>query len=423
MRGFLKLLLGCLAALLIAVAFLHRDRTVHAFSIPSILRDKAMTADEALIKQDMELMLTSSAATHRLVYDGSKVMTGRLEEENSGSIIFFQQFGQNGSLRVQLPRSRVVRIENLQEAPPEISLRDIRFHMEFPDKQFYKKPPYTLVTDESFFAVEYIVDELRVLYTQITQEFAPLIVSSERVADIQLLIFSNSKEYEDFRTRDAPRLKGCSGFYSHRAKRMTVYHQRDADWVKDGNRQIDAIEKEYMGKVKSTREWEQLRQWKSSAQGELLGQASKATQRVIRHEGSHQLFFELGIQNSLQMRRGWVTEGLATYCETAHVGWFNESRMEELKPALMNGGLIPFRTILAAPYYDNSLAYAEAWALIHMLMQPEYRSDFFTYLDWLRKHPYGLTSDPVQEICQFLSLSSEELEELWKAYMDKLVRR
>jgi hypothetical protein len=382
-----------------------------------------LTAEERSIQQRLEDMLAFGEATHRLVYDGSKTMTGRLVEEHPDYIVFAQRFGDSGTMSVPLQRSRIVRIETCVEEHPLISRRDIRFYMEFPDKQFYKRPPYTLITEESFFAVEHIVKQLQGLYGQITEQFSPLIASSGRRDDIQLLIFSSTGEYEAYRNRYAPGLKGSSGFYSHGMDRMVVYHQRDSDWVKDGRKQIAAIEKKYEGKLRSDLARESFNQWKINARGELLGEANQITQAVIRHEGAHQLLFTLGVQNPFQTGRDWVTEGLATYCETTKPGRLNLSRVEELKTARAGRRLIPLRTLMTASCNGNSLAYAEAWALTHMLMQPEYRSGFFAYLDWLRKHPSSFGANSVKELCSFIALCPDELETERTTYIDGLIKR
>jgi hypothetical protein len=380
-----------------------------------------MSAEEMAVKQQLEKMLTSGESTHRLVYDGVKTMTGRLVEEHPDHIVFAQKYGDSGEMSVQLPLNRIVRIESFAAEHPAISRRDIRFYMEFPDKQFYKSPPYTIITEESFFAVEHIVQQLQDLYTQITEEFGSLIAASCRRDDVQLLIFSDVDAYPAYRDRYAPELKSSSGFYSHGMDRMVVYHQRDADWVKDGKKQIAAVEKKYEGKLRTEQARQSFSQWKNSARSQLLAQADRATQSVIRHEGAHQLLFTLGVQNPAQNGRGWVAEGLATFCETEKPGRINAERVDQLKSTLADGKLIPLRALMAAPRCESLPAYAEAWSLTHMLMQPEYRSGFMAYLNWLRNHPFTFGSDPVQELCQFISLQPDELESRWGTYLTKLV--
>lgn len=382
-----------------------------------------MTDAERAVKQQLENLLTSGESTHRLVYDGVKTIFGRLVEEYPDHIVFAQKYGESGEMSIQLPRSRIVLLEACSASQPVISRRDILFYMEFPGKQFYKSPPYTVMTDESFFAVEHIIKQLQDLYGQITEQFSSLIASSGRRDDVQLLISSSTREYEAYRNRYAPGLKGSSGFYSHGNDRMTVYHQRDADWVKNGKKQIAAVEKQYEGESRSDLARESFNQWKINAKGELLGEANKVTQTVIRHEGAHQLLFTLGVQNSFQTGRDWVTEGLATYCETTKPGRLNASRIEELKTARAGGLLIPLRTLMTASCNGNSLAYAEAWSLTHMLMQPEYRSGFFSYLEWIRNNPVTPVSNSIQELCRFVSLDPDEFESRWMVYINQLVLR
>ena len=382
--------------------------------------DTEMTAEEQAVKQKLEALLLSRSPTHRLVYDGGKTLTGRLMEEHSDYVVFAEKYGESGAMSIRLPRSRIVSLETCPVQQPVVSRRDVRFYMEFPAKHFYKSPPYTIISEESFFAVEHIVKQLQDIYDQITETFNPLITVSGRRDDMQLLIISNADEYFEYRNRYAGELKSGFGFYNSGMDRMVVYHQRDADWVKDGQQKIAAVEKQYEGKLPSAQARESLSQWKSDAQSRLLAQANEATQEVIRHEGAHQLFFSLGVQNPAQNGRGWIAEGLATFCETGKIGQNNSGRIAELKPALADGKLIPLRELMALPRCETLPVYAEAWSLTRMLMQPEYRSGFFAYLDWLRRNPAVPVGDSVAELCRFLSLQSGEFESRWMAYINQL---
>ena len=380
-----------------------------------------MTAAELAVKQKLEALLRSGAPTHRLVYDSGKTLTGRLVEEHPDYIVFAEKYGASGAMSIKLPRNRIVSLEPCALQQPVISRRDVRFYMEFPAKHFSKSPPYTIISEESFFAVEHIVKQQQELYAQFGEWFSPLIMASERKDDVQLLIISNADEYSEYRNRYAAELKNGSGFYNSGIDRMVVYHQRDADWVKDGQQQIAAVEKQYAGKLQTEQARQSFEQWRIDTQGQLLAQANDATQSVLRHEGAHQLFFSLGIQNPLQNGRSWVTEGLATCCETEKIGQINPGRIAELKPALADGKLIPLRELMTLPRCESLLAYAEAWSLTCMLMQPEYRSGFFAFLDWLRRNPATPVGDPVQELCRFLSsLPSRDFESSWMAYINQL---
>ena len=402
-------------------------RFVQTFTPPvprqAVIPDTELTAAEQAVKQKLEALLLSRAPTHRLVYDGGKTLTGRLVEEHPDYIVFAEKYGESGEMSINLPCDRIVRLETCPVQQPVVSRRDVRFYMEIPGKHFYKSPPYTILTEESFFAIEHIVKQQQELYAQFLEWFRPLITVSGRRDDVQLLIISNAGEYSEYRNRYAGELKGGSGFYNFGMDRMVVYHQRDADWVKEGQQQIAAVEKQYQGKLHTEQARQSFDQWKSNARGRLLAQASEATQSVIRHEGAHQLLYALGVQNPMQNGRNWLTEGLATFCETGKAGQINPGRIEELKPALAGGRLIPLNELTALPRCESLLAYAEAWSLTYMLMQPEYRSGFFAYLDEVRRHPAAFAVDPVQELCRFIPLSPAELELRWRARLAELVSR
>lgn len=387
------------------------------------LADTELTVAEQGVKQKLEALLLSRVPTHRLVYDGGKILAGRLVEEHPDYIVFAEKYGESGEMSVKLPRNRIVRLEACPVQQPDISRRDVRFYMEFPDKHFYKSPPYTILTEESFFAIEHIVKQLQNLDAQITKQFGPLIATSRPRNDVQLLIFAKLSEYSIYLDQYAPELKSSFGFYSYAIDRMVVCRQSDADWVKDSKMKIDEIEKQYGVQLHTARERERLNEWKSDAQGKLQARVNEFMQSSIRHEGAHQLFFTLDIQRSAQSGRDWITEGLATFCETEKIGQGNPNRIAELKLALSSGGLIPLSELMALPRCTNSLAYSEAWSITHMLMQPEYRSGFMAYLDWLRNHPAASGVDPVQELCRFITLQPAEFESRWRAHLTELVSR
>jgi len=380
---------------------------------------KAWTERELAVQKSLERLMEQRVPTHRLIYDSVKTLTGTLLEDHPGYIVFSQQYGDSGQMSIQLARSRIVRIEECLPGRTEISHRDVRFHMQFPQKNFYKSPPYTIISEESFFAVEDIVKQLQALYVQITETFKPLITSGARKADIQLLVLSNADEYAAYRARYAFDLEGSSGFYSHSMDQMVVYHQRGSSWVQDGKGRIASLERQYQDTLRTEQARRELVRWKNTEQRKLLAEAHRATHSTIRHEGAHQLLFTLGIQNAEQIGRAWVTEGLAVYCETERAGQLNLRRRGELIEALAADRVIPLRRLMSERRFNTSLEYAEAWALMHLLMQTEYRNGFFDYLDWLRRNP-GPAKNCVEELTRFLPVSFPELEEKWMACLRRL---
>lgn len=378
------------------------------------------TDEDRTVQAVLNKAMADARPVQRLIYDRAKIMDGRVVEDHPGYIVFAETFGQNGEMSVTLPRERIVRIEPLNTPAPEVTLRDVRFFREFPDKQFYKKPPYTLLTEESFFAVEQIVKQQQELYTQFVGWLGTLITAADRREDIQLLIFSDADEYAAYVRQRAPDIEGSVGFYNVAHDQLVVLHQRDANWAAEGRRKIAEIEKQQRGRLKTERDRQRFAQWKQENEGRLQTQAVESTHRAIRHEGVHQLAFTLGIQSPFQRGRGWVSEGLATFFETGKPGGANDSRLDELKSSLTGGQLVPLRLLLAMERCESARDYAEAWSLTCLLMQPEYRTGFFNYLDELRRHPAPFSGDPAEELCRFLSFGPEELESRWRAFISTL---
>jgi len=374
------------------------------------------TDEDRVVQKHLEQMLTEREPPMRMVFDRVKVMDVRVLEERPDAVVFSEQLGDNGEVSMAISRDRIVRLEKRYVQIPEITLRDVRFYWEFPDKQFYKRPPYTIITDEPFLAVNRIVEEQQKLYGQFFEWMRPLITEENCRDDMQLLIFSNFGEYELYRIRTSDVQSGANGFYNIHRGRLVVSHQRDADWVKAGREKIDGIAEKEQEKEQTDRGRHLLARWKKRARDRLNAQASVATENILRHEGAHQLTYTLGVQNRLQDGRGWVSEGLATFFETGTPGGVNPGREGELRAALEGGSLIPLRELLEAECCETTLQYAQAWSLTCMLMQPRYQSGFFTYLDRIRKYP-ELPADLVKELCGFLPLTPGELEIFWKMFI------
>lgn len=383
----------------------------------------ALTPAELETKAVLETMLASREPAYRLTRKDSRPLDGDVVEEYPDYIVFCQKYGDSAEIKMRVAREQIASLEKLPRTEaPEITDRDVRFHLEFPDLFFFKANPYTVVSQESYFAIQRMVQEQQRLYAEFTGWFGSLINTATNSSDIQLLVFSDKERFDSYLAVRAPQFKGYSGLYTQRENRLITYHQRDSEWVEEGTKKIDEVAAQYREIKLSSRGEAQLRQWQLTEKDKLRGAAQQATDRTLRHEGSHQLFFCLGVQDSRQRGRLWVTEGLATFCETDKIGRINQERLLTLKEAVDQNRLISLRELLTITEMPDAQKYAEAWSFTHMLMQPDYQSQFFDYLRWLRDHSTQPSTDPAGELTSFLKVDFVQLENQWKAYVAGITR-
>jgi hypothetical protein len=391
--------------------------------VPDAVKTAEPTAEERAVKAELEEMLLSREPAYRLTRAGSGPLEGNILEESADHVVFSQKYGDSAELKLNIPRAEIASLEKLPlPERTDISACDVRFYREFPQLFFFKARPYTVMSQESYFAIQRMIQEQQRLYSELTGFFGGLIGTSTNLSDIQILVFSDKDLYDRYVAVRAPEFKGYSGLYTPRENRLITYHQRDSQWVEEGSKKIDEMAKQYREKKLDSRNEANLRQWQVIEKNKLRGAAQQATDRTMRHEGAHQLFFCLGIQNPRQQGRLWVTEGLATFCEPDKIGRLNPERIQSLKEAAAQNRLVSLGGLLSAAEMPDTQKYAEAWSFTHFLMQPEYRPRFFDYLRWLRDHPNGPVKDPAGELTVFLKTDVVQLEIAWKAYVTKILQ-
>ena len=126
-----------------------------------------------------------------------------------------------------------------------------------------------------------------------------------------------------------------------------------------------------------------------SLRSDLTFEAKAMNERLIRHEGAHQLFHAYGIHSRYGIEPTWLTEGLAEYCEPGEIGRYHFALADRITRAREKGQFLPLKTLLthrdpsgffALGESNVEVAYAESWALVYMLMQDDTRARFFNYL-------------------------------------------
>lgn len=165
--------------------------------------------------------------------------------------------------------------------------------------------------------------------------------------------------------------------------------------------------------------------------------AERANSITLFHEGTHQLCFECGLLKRLADIPLCISEGLATYGETRRpdgktpIGARNQERIAVLRgrfdranklrePLLSVKDLIETDDLLDGQATEQ-LAYAQSWALIHMLMQTdEDQVKLRAYLDAIRQRTEA--SQRVADVEAHLGKIDELDARLGKA-IAKLVKR
>jgi len=392
-----------------------------------------MTDEERATKRLLEEELQQEAPAYKLIFDDDRIMTGSLLAETPEAVEFSESYAGNGSISLWINRSRIQSLVRLTNGIPDVSYRDVRFKMDHPAMSFYRRPPYTILTDESFFQVEKTVRVLQHLFQQLVETFEPLIRRPDREDGIQVLFFSQESAYKEYQQRYAPHMPDSSGFYSPRIDRLIVYNQSASDRIHKLQEKVEDEYNRHRPDISSPEGLAHLNEWRSQSSRRIAQYAEEQTLASIRHEGAHQLFFTLGVHSSNRMENEWLVEGLATYCEPPEIGGFDSSRATVLKTALDEGTLIQLEELVNmrsaeglmvfGTYERVALSYCESWALARMLMQDEYRPAFFDYIRYIRE------TDNLSEInketqfgvlCRFLGLKPEVLWERWLSYVYQL---
>lgn len=408
----------------------------YASPIERVVEDKPeaeMTEREIAVKRALEERIREARPHHKLIMKNGKHMIGRLVEENGTHVTFEESYGDSGSLTVKVKRDRIEKMEELAVELPPITYEDISFNLEFPAMRMYKEPPYTILTDETFFHVQRSVRILQRLHSQFVERFQPLITRPRDGRSIQLVFFSDERFYRKYRKKYAEHMEGTVGFYSPWLDRFILFNEKRSDRMKGITAALNRRAEERGAAAGSEEEAARAQAWSRSAARQLESAAEARTFTTLRHEGSHQLFFTYGVHSPCRIENEWLVEGLAVYCEVKNMGARQATRGKLLKKKVTAGTLIPvgdlvnYRSAIGFLGMEDpdriELAYSEAWALVRFLLEEERRESFFEYVRYIRD-PANLDAilkEPrIDILCRYLKLRPDQLEQRWFEYIKRL---
>ncbi len=394
--------------------------------------DPRLTPAERTAWKQLEQRMLAATPSHALWLTNGLGLLGWFKGETNGLVHWEAPFGADSRWLMQFERGALSHAQVVEQKPPPLNYCDVSFQLEFPELRLIRRPPYALLTDEPALSAERYLGLLQELHTNFVAHFGALTGGLGLPDHVQVLLFTDEDAFCAYRKKVASRRNDSMGFYQITQQRLTVFDQRYTAG---------------MDEILSRLAWQgekaevQARTEEAAAQQRLffLFQACSAmrlaeagNQRILRHEGAHQLLHASGILAE-GATPGWLAEGLAQWYETRVPGAVSFELTGRLKASLEAGRLLPLAELMNYQprknrgFYEGErkqeLAYAEAWGLVRLLMRPARQEKFFNYLKHLRRLEAAADirrTPPLDLLCRFLALTPADLETLWKTSIERL---
>ncbi len=278
------------------------------------------TAEEYAVRDELQQMAEVERPTHLLTLNDGVELQGRVVAQGPDFVEFVQDYGESGGLAVRFSAQRVASLGPIDWPPVRVSYRDIAYRREFPGLNFYKRPPFTIVTDERYFQVEGAVRELQRLHAQFLPLFADLSRQPTAPDSIQVLFFSSESDYQHYQRKHARHFENSAGFYSPSLDRLVLFNQQGARQVQEMRSQLRDMSDELLADAERFGGESRVRDWSDRSAREIESAATIETRRTLRHEGAHQLLYTYGVHSRHRGENEWLIEGLATFFEERRPG-------------------------------------------------------------------------------------------------------
>lgn len=409
---------------------------------------KATVTPEQLAKTKEQLKQEIAIVNPHVIHlAGGKVLEGTVESEEGAYVTIRQQVGSSGWFSRKVPRQQVVSVETAAQESTEITDEDVLIKTEFPTFRLVKNGPVSFFTDQDSLSIKDLTGMLERLRGQLQHGFGAL-AQQRGPMPAYVIVFSTEAMYRHYIQGMPSHAQNSVGLFLPSLNRLVVfnffgsgvYQAVDAGLQaagRDLQQQREEVSQSPAKGQADTRHYvEQLdaaRQIVGSV-GARVGLAAKAMNfMVIRHEGTHQFFHALGLDERPMGRQLWLLEGLATYAETPSVGdRANEQRLPVIKDLVSRHAHRQLRELIQRDDLFTSgdeaqglAGYAESWSLVYYLMRSGHHDRFLNYLAAilaLPAHERGEAS-PEERLAFFerhLGVSVTELEAQWAAFIRTL---
>lgn len=452
------------------------EQVDHIGSPKEALAKKDILTDEEIIQcwpyeNDIVIRLTNNVVVDAKI---NKV------EEDMLSLLNLIEGG--GRIEQDIERTRIdyllfKPIDNQESKRIEEVLRK-----QFPQMEFYKEANFTIVTDSYITWVREYKKTLREAYTNIYLNFFKLLKDRKPQVQNFIVIFDDYVDFVEYAISDGVPGWAVAGYYSPQARTLYLFNVLGEKFseilfegmVGESGRTIDDIVDRIEGQVDERYhifvegQAKRIKDKFWRAYSYYRGIFREATTETLRHEFTHELLHNWGLQNinlskfeqdntelvekkkeilnakdckkkaelaksliglrseplDMKAANSWLVEGLATYCETDPIGAQNDMWLFIYQEMVREGPIYPLESLMqykmgSFPGVFPKAAlhlYAQSWALVTFLME-KYPEQFMAYQEKMtQKLAEGY--EDVEWLQEALGKDLKTLEQEFIEYMD-----
>ena len=376
---------------------------------------KDVTQEEQYqIKQDLLRQLYSATNAEEVILRDGRKFQGTRISDNGSVVVFRQLFGKSGTIETKINKRDIAQIKPIERTTGVITEDEVLIKKTFYDFKFTRQGNYSFFSDEDYFRASAVASLVTGLHDGVVSTFRPLIEGDINRRSY-VLVFGDGQAFYELCRAIAPGIKGAVGFYSPGSDYLVVYDFFNGRGFRAFNSYLRWTQAKLSDDDASDLQ---------AAQSRFALDMKAENIAVVRHEGAHQLSFDLGILNN-ETSDIWVAEGFAEYCSTPYIGKPRQEHIDFAAHAMKHDRYIPLNRLFELSdgesfyrqnEYDVGLSYAESWLYFYYLMQPDRREKFFSYLAGLKKSKNLNAAERLKKLGEAMDISAKDLDEAVKTF-------